>query len=313
MVAITINASSTGIAQWEPIVDNFTLNSVGNPNGDIFVATSTLYVVRNLDGTFTRLIGIGLTYDANNVPNGGVITEIDHASASVGGTIFATITGFVAANNSAAIAGSFLFVQNTEGLGAYLFSQDDTVTTADADGTDWSGQAGNDSLTGGSGNDTLDGGIGNDTLIGGAGVDTADYSNATSGLSVDLSIVGAQNTLGAGTDTLSDFENLRGSNFDDLLIGTDGANVIEGGTGSDVLRGLGGADTLIGGTGFNRASYSNMTAGITEDLANPLNNTLDAIGDVYIGILVLEGGSGNALMRGNARDKFMYDRRRLQK
>ena len=45
------------------------------------------------------------------------------------------------------------------------------------------GQANN--LMGGAGNDTLMGGAGSDTLNGGAGIDTADYSYATSGVTVE--------------------------------------------------------------------------------------------------------------------------------
>ena len=40
--------------------------------------------------------------------------------------------------------------------------------------------------------------------------------------------VTAQNTLGAGTDTLSGFENLTGSAFNDTLTGSSLANVIDG-------------------------------------------------------------------------------------
>ena len=43
------------------------------------------------------------------------------------------------------------------------------------------------------------------------GTDTAFYSDATSGVTVSLAISGAQNTGGAGTDTLSTIENLYGS------------------------------------------------------------------------------------------------------
>ena len=75
-----------------------------------------------------------------------------------------------------------------------------------------SGKVGEDHLLGGLGNDTLLGGLGNDTLDGGAGNDTASYSDITSaGVNVDLSIVGAQNTVNAGSDTLIDIENLTGS------------------------------------------------------------------------------------------------------
>jgi Ca2+-binding RTX toxin-like protein len=59
----------------------------------------------------------------------------------------------------------------------------------------------------------------------------------------------AQNTGGGGTDTISNFENLTGSAFDDILTGNTGNNVIDGAGGNDTLNTGGGNDTLIGGTG----------------------------------------------------------------
>ena len=170
------------------------------------------------------------------------------------------------------------------------------------------GGDGDDTLNGAGGNDTLFGGPGNDSLIGGADIDTADYQDfdATTGVTVNLSIATAQNTIGAGIDTLNTIENLRGGNFDDELTGSASANVLDGGIGNDVLTGLAGADTLIGGSGFDRASYSNMTASITVDLANPGNNTLEAVGDTYSGVEGLEGGSGNDLLRGDGGGNFIY-------
>src|SRR5258706_15697760 len=88
-------------------------------------------------------------------------------------------------------------------------------------------------LGGGAGNDTLDGGAGDDTLDGGAGTDTASYGSAGSGVTVSLAIAGAQNTVGAGSDTLIGLENLTGSSFNDVLTGDAGANVLDGGAGTD--------------------------------------------------------------------------------
>ena len=80
------------------------------------------------------------------------------------------------------------------------------------------------------GNDTLVGGAGNDSLDGGAaGSDTASYIDATAGVTVSLALTAAQNTIGAGTDTLFNFENLTGSNFNDTLIGNSVANILNGG------------------------------------------------------------------------------------
>jgi len=111
--------------------------------------------------------------------------------------------------------------------------------------------SGNNELHGGAGNDLLFSGPGNDLLDGGTGIDTVSYAHATAGVTVDLSLLTAQNTLGAGTDTLTGIENLVGSNFNDTLTGDNNNNVINGGLGNDVLNGGGGDDILIGGLGNN--------------------------------------------------------------
>ena len=98
-------------------------------------------------------------------------------------------------------------------------------------------------------NDTLEGDGGANTLTGGNGIDTVSYKNAGGAVKVSLATTSAQNTLAAGTDTLSGFENLTGSQFNDTLIGTAGANAIIGGDGSDKITGAGGADILTGGLG----------------------------------------------------------------
>ncbi|MFJ4247705.1 retention module-containing protein [Pseudomonas sp. NPDC089741] len=111
--------------------------------------------------------------------------------------------------------------------------------------------SGNNELHGGAGNDLLYSGPGNDLLDGGTGIDTASYAHATAGVTVNLGLLGAQNTLGAGTDTLTGIENLVGSNFNDTLTGDNNNNVINGGLGNDILNGGGGDDLLIGGMGNN--------------------------------------------------------------
>ncbi|MBC3270434.1 retention module-containing protein [Pseudomonas sp. SWRI81] len=111
--------------------------------------------------------------------------------------------------------------------------------------------SGNNEMHGGAGNDLLYSGAGNDLLDGGTGSDTASYAHATAAVTVNLGLLGAQNTLGAGTDTLTGIENLLGSNFNDSLSGDGNSNVINGGLGNDVLNGGGGDDLLIGSLGNN--------------------------------------------------------------
>ena len=128
-------------------------------------------------------------------------------------------------------------------------SGDDTLNGTSGDDT-INGLGGNDTLNGLDGNDTLDGGDGNDTINGGAGnFDTVSYASvfAFTGVTVDLSVSGPQDTVNAGTDTLIGIENIMGSNGWDRLTGDGNANMILGGNGFDVLTGGGGADNLDGG------------------------------------------------------------------
>ncbi len=105
-----------------------------------------------------------------------------------------------------------------------------------------------ENLTGGSGDDTLEGNAGNNKLTGGTGNDTVSYENADNGVTVSLA-VGAIQITGAGSDTLSGFERLIGSKFNDKLIGASTANVLIGLGGDDRLEGGGGVDKLFGGAG----------------------------------------------------------------
>ncbi len=123
-----------------------------------------------------------------------------------------------------------------------------TVTDVSDSGTN-PGTPGDDTIDGTAGPDSIDGGAGNDRLDGGDGIDTASYASAGSGVTVSLAFGFAQNTQGAGTDTLSNFENLSGSAFGDSLTGSAGANVVSGGAGDDRVLGARGNDTLIGGEG----------------------------------------------------------------
>ncbi len=120
------------------------------------------------------------------------------------------------------------------------------------------GGAGDDSLSGGGGDDLLAGGSGADSLNGGNGVDTASYFDAVSGVSVNLALTGAQDTGGAGIDTLTAIESLIGSGFGDLLTGSNGDNRLSGGAGDDVLTGGLGADLLCGGLGADRFVYKSI-------------------------------------------------------
>lgn len=117
-----------------------------------------------------------------------------------------------------------------------------------------SGGDGNDQVWGSHLHDRLQGGAGDDQISGGggAGVDTADYSDATSYVTIDLKISGYQDTHGSGRDSLFSIANLIGSNHDDVLVGGFGNSQFDGGAGHDRLAGEDGDDRLLGGVGNDR-------------------------------------------------------------
>jgi Ca2+-binding RTX toxin-like protein len=108
-----------------------------------------------------------------------------------------------------------------------------------------------ENLTGSAFNDTLEGDGGNNVLVGGGGLDTVSYEHALVGVTVSLAVLTAQNTIGAGIDTLSGFENLTGSAFNDTLTGDTNNNVLSGLAGNDIINGGAGDDVLVGGAGHD--------------------------------------------------------------
>ena len=140
---------------------------------------------------------------------------------------------------------------------------------------------------------------GNDTLDGGAGFDVLRFdrgnSNSTSAVTVDLAAgtaTGAWRNV-AFTKTLSNIEQVRGTNFDDILRGSAVAERLEGRDGNDLLDGRGGNDTLRGENGndtlFGGDGDDNLQGGSGNDTLNG-----DA-GDDY-----LEAGSGTDSINGGA-------------
>ena len=99
---------------------------------------------------------------------------------------------------------------------------------------------GNDLSLGGSGNDIFIAGTGADTYNGNAGVDVVDYSNLTTGITIDLQT--GQHTGEAENDILTSIEGVIGTTGNDTLTGSAIANRLGGDQGDDTLTGLGGAD-----------------------------------------------------------------------
>ncbi|MBU6240055.1 MAG: cadherin domain-containing protein, partial [Planctomycetes bacterium] len=139
-------------------------------------------------------------------------------------------------------------------------------------------------------------GLGNDILDGGAGTDTVSYASATSGVTVNLATTTSQNTVGAGSDTITNFENILGSAFADTLTGNANDNVITGGAGNDVIIGGAGSDTLTGGAGIDQ-----LTGGTGNDTFYVDAGT-DTITDLGTGndiVFISAGATANATATAN--------------
>jgi VCBS repeat-containing protein len=219
----TLTATSDGVYQIH--ITNITNpTGGGNPNAaENYQLTMTL----NYAGAHDITPDFHGSYTANDNHGGS-----DTANVSISYQDGHTLTG--TAGDDVLVAGS----------------GDNIINAGDGNDVLTAG-SGNNELHGGAGNDLLYSGPGNDLLDGGTGSDTASYAHATAAVTVNLGLLGAQNTLGAGTDTLTGIENLVGSNFNDTLTGDNNNNVINGGLGNDILNGGGGDDLLIGGMGNN--------------------------------------------------------------
>ena len=126
-----------------------------------------------------------------------------------------------------------------------------------------------DMLTGDGGINVIEGRDGGDTLDGGGGVyDTVSYASSDRRVTVNLSD-GAAGGGHATGDSISGFENIIGSAYNDILTGNDMDNVLTGGAGNDDLTGGAGNDTLEGGAGNDEltggAGYDTLEGGAGAD------------------------------------------------
>jgi Ca2+-binding RTX toxin-like protein len=245
----------------------------------------------------------------NDVLDGGAGRDLANYEDVTAVTVNLSLTG-----DQDTIGGGIDRLSSIEDVSGSGF--DDTLT-GNAGGNILRGMNGNDTLDGGANNDVLEGGLGDDSIEGGAGQDTATYENAGSAVTVDLNIVGAQNTNGAGLDTLSGIERLRGSAFDDTLTGDGNANVLWGGLGADTLSGgLGndrlfgddGNDILIGGDGADRLDGGNgddsLDGGIGNDTLYDTRGTNTMNGGE--GDDEITSGGGNDTLSGGGGDDLIF-------
>ena len=114
------------------------------------------------------------------------------------------------------------------------------------------GNGGDDHLLGGGGDDRLVGGEGDDHLEGGLGSDTADFSDSTSSVEVDITDDSAQTVGSLGSDTLESIEGAIGSDHADRFSFSEATAgetyTIDGGAGTDTID--------LTGYSFDDATFS---------------------------------------------------------
>ena len=170
-------------------------------------------------------------------------------------------------------------------------------------------------LVGPGANAIIEGFGGNDVIIGNNETQLS-YSHALAGVTVDLALGTAFSTDGIdgadiGIDTFSGVDHVRGSTFDDILLGSDildhGVEAFRGGQGNDFINGFGGAQDV--------AEYSNDIAGVTADLSGQdtvgFGTATDGWGDTdtLVNIEWLRGSAfGDTLIGDNQNNWFTGER-----
>lgn len=185
------------------------------------------------DGADTLIEGTG-----SDQLDGGAGTDTMDFRGSTQVDIAAMVTGVATVNGTSTT--QFTSIENVTG------SPGDDHIVGDGNPNVLAGADGKDVIDGAAGDDLVDGGLGDDQLMGGAGIDTLDFRSSSDGVQVDLQ---AGTAAGDGSDTVADFENVKGSDLADDIMGDGGPNTISAGGGRDTVHGRAGADVGRGGDG----------------------------------------------------------------
>ena len=286
--------------------------------------TATRFRYLSTTGFEITLRGTGFTYDANGLPTGGTVQAVDIVKNGVTlgqySQLATALTHYVTL--AFGVAGGA--APNIGGLYALMRSGDDVINGNDFAKT-YLGYDGNDTLHGGAASDWFSGGMGVDRFFGGGGSNGIYYDGDAQilhGVSVDLRL--AQGSIlddGFGNvETATDIQNIGGSNFDDVIVGSAGLNFlyghggndsIQGGAGNDYVQGGDGSDRAFGGAGTDTFSFTDVGAGhhgATVRLG-PGNDVLDdGFGntDQLTGIENLSGSAFADHFTGDAGDNVFF-------
>lgn len=200
--------------------DNFVASSSGTTSYDGGAGTDTVDYSHATDRV---VVDLGGTFAAFGLQSGQLDSQGQHVS-------------FDSYTNIESVEGG----QNNDMI---IGNNNDNVIDGN-DGNDLIyGFGGNDTINGGKGDDMIEGDAGADHLDGGEGVNTVSYALSTEGVFVNL----ANSTASGGDatgDVISNFQNIYGSDHNDVLVGSGGNNLFFEEAGRNLLVGGGGQDTF---------------------------------------------------------------------
>lgn len=297
---------------------------IGGLGNDTYLVDTTGDVVTELanegDDTVRSSVAYTLTTNVENLALTG-----SSAINGTGNALANQITGNLANNVLAGLAGADRLDggdgSDTATYAASLAAIQVSLTTGLVGGGDAEGDVlvSIENVTGSNHNDTLEGDANANVLSGGSGIDMLTYEHMLAAVTVNLATASTQNTGGGGSDVVSGFENLTGSEFGDTLTGTSGTNIIHGLNGNDTINGAGGADTLVGGLGDDTYVVDNAGDVAIENEDEGVDLVQASASHVladYVENLTLTGssainGTGNAaqnIITGNSKNNVLVGR-----
>jgi Ca2+-binding RTX toxin-like protein len=280
------------------VVDLETSTGKKYSSADVLLGTDTLANIEIVEGTTGDDTLLG--NDENNTLYGG---EGDDTLAGRGGENYLDggegdnwIT-FSDSEDSATVDLSTNSA-TVDGVTSEVYNIDNIIGSNIADTL--SGNENSNTILGGRGDDTISGSDGNNVLDGGDGTNTLDYSfytNSidTAGLDIDMSESYVNHD--AYVDSISNFQNLIGTDYDDTLTGNEENNTVFAGMGDDTLVASLGNDVLKGQGGDDTADYSNITSGVIINLKS--GSAQGAGTDTLESIENAIGGTGNDTLIGS--------------
>jgi len=320
-------AGQAGVTVFDEVIEEFDLTDVenitGSNDGDTLLGDGGANILNGGDGDDiiagrggVDVIDGGAGNDTNSFEGIGLgvtaVLQADGTGTAEYGMVNETFTG----------------IENLTGS-----DNNDSLIAQGAAANVISGGAGDDFIAGGGGTDVLDGGEGNDTnSFQGIGPDVvANLGNGTASY---------QTPNGTVFENFSNFENLDGSDSNDILFGDGGDNVLtgnggnddltggggndvlSGGEGNDVLAGGGGTDVIDGGAGIDTNSFQGIGLGVTASIEDGtasygmVNETFTNIENLVgsdnddnltgdAGSNLIAGGQGNDVINGGAGDDVL--------